>query len=138
MPEKFNTFISAAISDLYWQSKEWEAPAFVLKALPKNKFDGFSFKRIGEYMADINLGMNTAMQVDPYDESSDCYVQSEDLSADIRALFDFDAMFAVTASGSFDMAYWMDELLLMQTKSTAQFRLCNMQQQKFLLDGVLS
>ena len=26
----------------------------------------------------------------------------------------------------------------MQTKATAQFRLCNMQQQKFLLDGVLS
>ena len=106
--EKVNTFVSNAMTDLYWQSKEWEAPEFVLKALPKNSFDGFSFARIGGYMSELNMGAATAMQMDPYDESSDCYIQAADLSADISALFDFDTLFAATASGSFDMAYWTD------------------------------
>merc|ERR1712070_840388 len=115
-----------------------EMPQFLVKVLPMERLDGFSFTKIGGYIGEFNLGLATAMQLDPYDEESDCYIAAADLTADVEALFDFTTLFENTASGSFDISYWLNQLTVMQTKVTSQFRTCNLQQQKFLLDGVLS
>jgi hypothetical protein len=76
MHDKINSWASQAASDMYFGIQEFEAPQFLVDTLPMDFFNGsgFSMAKIGGYLSEFNMGMATAMLVDPYDEDSSCFI----------------------------------------------------------------